>query len=204
MSIKLTNAAVTLLAAIINATDANGENSGCGYVAASYPAGKSLIENGLIEVNESVTNPQAAGEFGARPTAAGREYAKTGAVAGDTSTEAPKTKPSFEIETGIALPGKTRAPIQQLYPFDKLVVGGSFFVSDASVKSGDAFKSLQSTVASTNSRHAVETGEFRPNRKNPEKQVAVTKQVRQFELRRWTQEDGTKGARVFEVAVDAE
>lgn len=203
---KLTTASITLLAAIIQATDANGENSGCGYVAASYPAGKALIENGLIEVNESVKND--AGELGARPTAAGREYAKTG-NAPATDKPDPKVKPSFEIETGIALPGKTRAPIQQLYPFDKLVVGGSFFVSDDSVKSGDAFKSLQSTVASTNSRYAVETGEFRPNRKNPEKQVAVTKPVRKFELRRWINKDPdtgveTKGARVFEVAVDAE
>lgn len=203
MSLKLTTASITLLAAIIAATDANGENSGCGYVAASYPAGKALIEAGLIEVNETVKNDQ--GEFGARPTVVGREYAKTGSVPASAGEGAgSKVKPSFEIETGIALPGKTRAPIKQLYPFDKLVVGGSFFVADDSVKSEDAFKSLQSTVAATNNRHSVETGEFRPNRKNPEKQVAVTKQVRRFELRRWTQEDGTKGARVFEVAVDAE
>lgn len=194
---KLTTASITLLAGIIAATDASGH----GYVAASYPAGKALIEAGYIDVNAEITND--AGEVAARVTDAGRAYAKTGESA--PATPAPKTeRKSFAIETAIPLPPKTRAPVSSAYPFEALVVGGSFFVADADVKSGDAFKSLQSTVNGANSRHAVETGEFRPNRKNPEKQVAVTKQVRQFELRRWTQEDGTKGARVFEVAVDAE
>lgn len=209
---KLTQTSITLLAAIIAATDANGENSACGYVAQSYPAGKALIDNKLIEVNESVKNDE--GEVGARPTAIGREYAKTGLVAdsetdtgtasGDTAA-APASRKAFVIEDAVPLPPKSRAPIEQLYPFDALAIGQSFFVSNDDVKSGKAYHSMQSTVNSANGRYSEETGETRPNRKNPEKTVAVRRQLRKFEIRH-DSKDGVAGARVFrvEVATDAE
>lgn len=205
---KLTQTSITLLAAIISATDANGENSACGYVAASYPAGKALIEAGLIEVNESVKNDQ--GEVGARPTAAGREYAKTGMVAtsddagnaaASGGTAEAKPRKAFVIEDAVPLPPKTRAPIEQLYPFDALSIGQSFFVSNDDVKSGKAYHSMQSTVNSANGRYSEETGETRPNRKNPEKTVAVRRQLRKFEIRH-DMKDGVAGARVFRVAVE--
>jgi len=209
---KLTQASITLLAAIIAATDANGFESGCGYVAASYPAGKALIENGLIDVNADVKNE--ADEIGARPSVAGREYAKSGVlptddIAGDnkTETKGPVVRKSFEIEEALPLPPKTRAPVEQLYPFDALQVGQSFFVANSDVKSGAAFKTLQSTVNSANARYSEETGETRPNKRDPSKTVPVTRATRKFELRHSEKVvDGVavQGARVFRVALTAE
>lgn len=213
---KLTQASITLLAAIIAATDANGENTACGYVAASYPAGKALIENNLIELNETMKND--AGETAARPTAIGREYAKTGMIAGSEagadagtagtsgavdSQKAPVARKSFAIDDAVPLPPKTRAPVEQLYPFDQLQVGQSFFVANDDVKSGAAYKTLQSTVNSANGRYSEETGETRPNKRDPSKQVPVTKATRKFELRH-AEHDGKQGARVFRVALTAE
>lgn len=198
MNIKLTAASLQILGAIISATDANGENSGCGYVAATYPAGKALIDAGLIETRSDVTNGD--GEVGARPTAAGREYAKTGTL---NAAEKPAAQPrkSFVIDDDVPLPPKTRAPVEQMYPFDQLEIGKSFFVADTEVKSGKAYATLQSTVSSANDRYSEPTGEMRPNKRNSEKMVPVKRSLRRFELRHFEQ-GGVSGARVFRVAVE--
>lgn len=194
--VKLTKSATALLSEILTATNDNGN----GFVVLNAAATKALQDSGLIEVNEGVTNDK--GEVGARITDAGRAQLETA-----PKTEPAKVKRSFAIESDIPLVEKARAPVGEQYPFSELQVGQSFFVADADVSSGNAFKTLNSTVSTANKRYAVDTGEVRPHRRNASKTVPVLKQERQFELRHFVQFEGTeneqKGARVYRVPVEA-
>lgn len=211
MSNKATvsKAALGLLAAVIAATDANGN----GFVAAQYAAPKELIAAGLIEVNSEIKNE--AGEIAARVTDAGRKFAADGVLPedgtvtdGSTTTGTSEAKPAtrtYSIDDNVPLPEKERRTVQrnEQYPFSQLAVGQSFFVADSEVKSGNAAKSLASTVSTANQRYSVETGEMRPHKRNPEKQVPVRRQERKFEIREM-ENNGVKGARIFRVEVTAD
>lgn len=111
------------------------------------------------------------------------------------------TVSKFEIEANIPLPTKTRGTRKSAFPFDALEIGQSFFVPNDNFKSGDAAKSLASTVNNANKQHSEETGEMKLNRKKRE--VPATRQLRQFIVRA-DSKDGVAGARVFRVALDAE
>lgn len=210
---SLTKSALALLASIASATDATGN----GWVVLKAPATVGLLSPAdgvaLIEVNEAMTNDQK--EVAARVTDAGRAAlagpatAETGvADAGkEVAPAAPKAvKKTFAIESDIPLVEKTRQPPAEQYPFDALQVGQSFFVADSDVKSGNAYKTLNSTVNTANDRYSKETGETRPHLRNPARQVAVKIAERKFELRHFvnTDEEGNevKGARVYRVALD--
>lgn len=206
MSATLNKSAVALLAEIFAATDAAGN----GWVVLSAPATKALIEGGYIEVKEDLTNEN--GEVAARVTDAGRAYAANGQASSDSAslesgstTEVADAKPrktgSFVIEDDVPMPPRSRAVGATLYPFEDLEVGKSFFVADTDVASGDAFKSLASTITTANGKYAeVVPGEFRPHKRDASKQVPVTRQTRKFEQRRMDK-DGVKGTRVFRVEV---
>ena len=163
----------------------------------------SLVKEGLVEVNPAVTDPNGKG-IGTRATQAGIElvqaYEAEQATIEPTDTpegwvapaDAPATTPAktgkFVIEDAVPMPKIKRVGGgNNLYPFDVLEVGQSFFV-------GKEAKSLASTVANANLRYSeVIPGETRINRKGVE--VPKTTQTRKFEVRAV---DG--GARIWRTA----
>lgn len=150
-----------------------------------------LLAEGLVETNPNAT-PNEAGEVPVRATQKGIESTMTQA----TNTPAAVSS-GFVIEDGIAMPsGTVRRAGAQLYPFDALQVGQSFFVPNSEDKP-NAAKSLASTVSSANARYAVETGETKTNSKG--ETVPVTKLTRVFVVRKDTR-DGVEGARVWRMA----
>lgn len=102
----------------------------------------------------------------------------------------------FEIETGVPVPEKARrSGPSGKYPFDALEVGQSFFIP-ASNDKPEPWKSLQSTVAAAQRRHAVEEG-TRTDRNG--KTVPNLKPTRIFRLDKDTK-NGQEGARVWRTA----
>jgi len=214
MAVTLNKSAIQLLALILTATDTSGN----GFVVPGAPATKALIEAGFIEVNDSIKGGEGGNEVAARITDAGREYAKsgpqdeaglsgeviTGNGAGDTgaagNVATPRKRPTFEIEA-VPMVAPTRATAPALYPFDELEVGQSFFLADKDTKAGNAYKTLGTSVNGANKRHSEPTGEKRPHRRDASKMVDVVRPLRKFELRHFTQADGTTGARVYRVEV---
>lgn len=136
-----------------------------------------LLQNGLIEMNESIKNEE--GEQATRATAEGIAYIDSLTVV--TKVEEPKPegsiKMSFEIETGIEMPKTVRGGGvgNSVYPFDKLELGQSFFVA------GKDAKSMAGTVSSATQRYAKETGKMRTNRKGNE--VPEMEIIREFKVR---------------------
>lgn len=99
---------------------------------------------------------------------------------------------AFVIEDNIPLPPITRKSAKaNLYPFDALAVGQSFFVPET-------VKKMASQANSAMKRYSVAVeGEVRTKR-NGDKVQAMQK-VRVFEVR-VAQKDGVDGARVFRTA----
>lgn len=167
-----------------------------------------LVEAGLVEINPSMTNE--AGEVATRATQAGIESLDNGENVGDnanteaTSTTAEtgktqKVKTMFKIEDSIPVPtisGRGRGG--NVYPFDQLEVGQSFFVANSEDKP-NAAKSLASTVSSATARYAVadESGATKTTKKG--EVVPVMVETRKFIVRS-VEENGVKGARVWRTA----
>ena len=167
-----------------------------------------LVEAGLVEINPAMVNE--AGEIATRATQAGIESLDSGAiVVGNATTEAnsetaatgttQKAKTMFQIENDVPVPvisGRGRGG--NMYPFDQLAVGQSFFVPNSESKP-NAAKSLASTVSSATARYAVpaEDGSTETNKKG--EVVPVMVKTRKFVVRR-AEEDGVKGARVWRTA----
>ena len=167
-----------------------------------------LVEAGLVEINPAMVNE--AGEIATRATQAGIESLDSGAiVVGNATTEAnsaiaetgktEKVKSMFKIEDSIPVPtisGRGRGV--NVYPFDRLAVGQSFFVPNSEDKP-NAAKSLASTVSSATARYAVpaEDGSTKTNKKG--EVVPVMVKTREFVVRS-VEEDGVKGARVWRTA----
>lgn len=168
-----------------------------------------LIEAGLVEINETITNE--AGAIATRATEkALTDMSKTdaatdtGAAAADAAAAA--TAGGYELATcplpSISGRGRGAATV---YPFDKMEVGQSFFVPNSAERT-NAAKSMASTVSSATARYAVETGETKANKAG--EQVPVMKETRKFVVRSRTAEaeaaDGFKhgqaGARVYRIA----
>lgn len=173
---------------------------------------------GVVELGNAVEGDQTQ----IRISVAGREYLKdlepgvdngsnsndNGNQSGNNAEAKAKGVPTvskFEIEANVPMPTKTRGTRKSAFPFDQLEIGQSFFVPNSNFKSGDAAKSLASTVNNANKQHSKETGEMRTNRKG--NQVPATKQLRQFIVRadtKQTEAGPVEGARVFRVELDAE
>ena len=175
-----------------------------------------LVEAGLVEINPSMTDDN--GNVATRATQAGIESidsadaadaAETAEKARDTAAEAnsetaetgkiEKVKTMFKIEDSIPVPtisGRGRGG--NVYPFNQLEVGQSFFVANSESKP-NAAKSLASTVSSATARYAVpaEDGSTKTNKKG--EVVPVMVETRKFVVRS-VEEDGVKGARVWRTA----
>lgn len=131
------------------------------FVYTSPEAHKQALADGLVEVNESMTNE--AGEIATRATAKGIESMSQNQT---PAADAAPSKPAFAIESGIPLaPVTGRGRTAETYPFDLLQVDQSFFVANTAEKPNVA-KSLASTVSSATRRYAQEVqGETMTNRK---------------------------------------
>lgn len=167
-----------------------------------------LVEAGLVEINPAMTDDN--GYVATRATQAGIESLDSGATVGNNATseatsataetgKTEKVKTMFKIEDSIPVPtisGRGRGG--NVYPFDQLEVGQSFFVANDESKP-NAAKSLASTVSSATARYAVasEDGATKTNKKG--EVVPVMVETRKFVVRS-VEENGVKGARVWRTA----
>ena len=164
-----------------------------------------LVEAGLVEINPAMTNE--AGEIATRATQAGIESLDSGATVADNATseatsataatgETQKVKTMFKIEDSIPVPtisGRGRGG--NVYPFDQLEVGQSFFVANDESKP-NAAKSLASTVSSATARYAVASADGATKTNKKGETVPVMVETRKFVVRS-VEENGVKGARVW-------
>lgn len=133
-----------------------------------------LVEAGMVEINPAMTNE--AGEIATRATQKGIEEMNQNTETGTAAT-------SFAIEDNVPMPtGSGRGRGGNVYPFDALEVGQSFFVPNSEEKP-NAAKSLASTVSSATARFAVpsEDGATKTNKKG--ETVPVMVETRKFVVR---------------------
>ncbi len=117
-----------------------------------------LVEQGLVEINPGITNE--AGEFATRATQKGIESMNTNTGAPTPTTGAAAVKSAFKLDDAVELPTIKRGGRGgNVYPFDEMAKGQSFFVA-ATADKPDPAKSLASTVSSATARYAVETAEM--------------------------------------------
>lgn len=105
----------------------------------------------------------------------------------------------FKIEDSIPVPtisGRGRGG--NVYPFDTMEVGHSFFVAADESKPNPA-KSLASTVSSATARYAVPSEDGATKTNKAGEVVPVMVKTRKFFVRS-VEEDGVKGARVWRSA----
>ena len=116
-----------------------------------------MVAEGMVEVNPGMTNPENPQELATRATQKGIDSMNP---AIDNVVTAPPVKPSpFKIDDAIALPTIKRGGRGgNVYPFEAMSVGQSFFVPADAAKPAPA-KSLASTVSSATARYAVDSGE---------------------------------------------
>lgn len=166
-----------------------------------------LVEAGLVEINPGMTDEN--GNVATRATQKGVESLDSAATVADNATsataataatgETQKVKTMFKIEDSIPVPTISgRGCGGNVYPFDRLEVGQSFFVANSEDKP-NAAKSLASTVSSATARYAVasEDGATKTNKKG--EVVPVMVETRKFVVRS-VEENGVKGARVWRTA----
>ena len=164
-----------------------------GFIYAAAADVAPFVAADLVETNESITDANGNIAVRLKPAASteGTSTVNTANTAAPTASAAPS---SFAIEDGIALPTASgRGRGGNVYPFDALNVGQSFFVPNTEEKP-NAAKSLASTVSSATARYAeVVEGQFKANKKG--EQVPVTRETRKFVVR-----SVEGGARVWRTA----
>ena len=197
------------LAGIVTATNEGG------FAYTSAEIHKPLVEAGLVEVNSSLVNE--AGEMATRATekaiSAGIQGEATGEALEEIAAPAPPVRPTFALESGVAIPhiAKGGAIRKSAYPFDAMgeptkgedgsLSYVSFFVPATEGKP-DPAKSLASTVSGATRKYSTpkldENGAqiMRVNRKKHSVPVQVAS--REFTIRA-VEENGVKGARIFRV-----
>lgn len=167
-----------------------------------------LVEAGLVEINPAMTNEN--GEVATRATQKGVESLDSGATVADNATSETQTetavtgttqkaKSMFKIENSIPVPtisGRGRGG--NVYPFDQLEAGQSFFVANDESKP-NAAKSLASTVSSATARYAVPSADGATKTNKAGETVPVMVETRKFVVRS-VEENGVKGARVWRTA----
>ena len=139
-----------------------------------------LIEAGMVEINPAVINE--AGEIATRATQKGIDEMTQTSETGTAAASA-KVAASFTIEDNVPMPtGNSRGRGGNVYPFEALEVGQSFFVPNSEDKP-NAAKSLASTVSSATARFAVpsEDGATKTNKKG--ETVPVMVETRKFVVR---------------------
>lgn len=190
------------LGKIVEAT----QNPDTGYVHMSVKSVQILLDAGMVECNNEITDAQ--GNPAVRATPEGINTMNTPA---ETAAEAPASE--FKIDTGIPVPTIRRAgSATSKYPFDDLPVGGSFFVP-ATEDMPNPGKSLASTVSSASKRYATKNGTRTINRKADEALAAergvevgtmVPVEVDAYDYERKfivrsVEENGVSGARVWRI-----
>ena len=164
-----------------------------------------LVEAGLVEINPGMTDEN--GNVATRATQKGIESLDSAATVADNATseatsataatgETQKVKTMFKIEDSIPVPtisGRGRGG--EVYPFDEMGVGQSFFVAASEDKPNQA-KSLASTVSSATARYAVPSADGATKTNKKGETVPVMVEVRKFVVRS-VEENGVKGARVW-------
>lgn len=164
-----------------------------------------LVEAGLVEINPGMTDEN--GNVATRATQKGIESLDSAATVADNATseatsataatgETQKVKTMFKIEDSIPVPtisGRGRGG--NVYPFDQLEVGQSFFVANSEDKP-NAIKSLASTVSSATARYAVPSADGATKTNKKGETVPVMVETRKFVVRS-VEENGVKGARVW-------
>lgn len=176
-----------------------------GFVYVAEAVAAPLVAAGYIETNAEMKDE--AGNIAARSTDAGNALinsantAPAAAQPGATTAEAPKSKPSFEIEDNVPLPTIKRGGIGgTTYPFDALNVGQSFHVAASEDKPNPA-KSLASTVSSATARYAVEVKDANGNPVLGEDGKPQMQNTRVFSVRTVGKDDPKgPGARVWRTA----
>jgi len=167
-----------------------------------------LVEAGLVEINPGMTDEN--GNVATRATQKGIESLDSAATVADNATseatsataatgETQKVKTMFKIEDSIPVPtisGRGRGG--NVYPFDQLEVGQSFFVANSEDKP-NAIKSLASTVSSATARYAVPSADGATKTNKKGETVPVMVETRKFVVRS-VEENGVKGARVWRTA----
>jgi hypothetical protein len=153
MAKKLTKSQANLLAAIADATKKN-EN----FFIEKNDDTTTLFNAKLILVNPQITND--AGQAAAKATAEGIEAA----------TKAPKSATAVATPSNFAFITNATPPVSKRggggggapakYPFADCPINVSFLVGNDEVASGDAYKSLQSSVAAANAEYSEGTGEM--------------------------------------------
>jgi len=173
---KPTKKELDLLSTIVEATLSES------FVYASEKETAKLVELGLVEINVTMTDDD--GNVATRATEEGMSTMNQTAETASAEATETKTAPSFELETGVALPTVRRGGRgANIYPFDDMDVGHSFHVPVSEDKPNPA-KSLASTVSSATARYKDESGEV----------------TRKFVVRSVGAEDPKgPGARVFRV-----
>jgi len=142
---------------------------------------KSVVKDGLVEMQETVTNP--AGDVAVRISAAGLAF-----LAELEPKAVAEAAPVFVLKSA-PIPTTTRkagAGRKSKYPFATMEVGQYFFVPD-SEKCQDPTKSLTSIVAATNRKYAFEIAVTRVNRKG--NVVPVLEYSRKFVVRPYHETD---------------
>lgn len=194
---------LTKLGKIVAAT----QDEATGFVHMSVKSVQILLDAGLVECNNEITDAQ--GNPAVRATPEGITTMNT--PADTAAAEAPAS--AFAIDTGIPVPTIRRAgSATSKYPFDDLPIGGSFFVP-ATEDMPNPGKSLASTVSSASKRYATKNGTRTINRKaNAEQAAALGVEVgtlvpvevdaydyeRKFIVRS-VEENGAAGARVWRI-----
>lgn len=114
-----------------------------------------LVEAGMVEINPGITNE--AGEVATRATQQGIDSMNMNTGATPTPTPAAAAvKSAFKLDDAVELPTIKRGGRGgNVYPFDEMSKGQSFFVA-ATADKPDPAKSLASTVSSATARYAVE------------------------------------------------
>ena len=167
-----------------------------------------LVEAGLVEINPGMIDEN--GNVATRATQKGIESLDSAATVADNATSETKTataeigttqkaKTMFKIENSVPVPtisGRGRGG--NVYPFDQLEVGQSFFVVNDESKP-NAAKSLASTVSSATARYAVPSADGATKTNKAGETVPVMVETRKFVVRS-VEENGVKGARVWRTA----
>lgn len=168
--------------AAFNALSAAIAASAEGFIYAAAADVAPFVAEGLVETNEGIKDE--AGNIAVRlKTATATEGTSTVNTANTAAPAASAAPSSFAIEDGIAMPTASgRGRGGNVYPFDALEVGQSFFVPNSEDKP-NAAKSLASTVSSATARFAVpsEDGATKTNKKG--ETVPVMVETRKFVVR---------------------
>lgn len=123
----------------------------------------------LIEVNVAMLDPNDNTKAAVRATPAAAAYLAAQGV--NAAPAAPVAVGNYAIITGAVLPEPKKrgnsfgsgAPTK--YPFATMEAGQSFFSANTEHAKGDAVKALGSTVSSQNRKYAVETGQFKTQKR---------------------------------------